>query len=132
MAKFYYHKLPAGSKIPGYKNHAKELVVVWSLLKFLESNGHAPIKVFDGEENVMVRSAEEAFENAVAVEDAYVWFKDANGKKNCVRFIFGNDWSEVIADHSDRENDEFPKFMDAVYDYLNSDAPCIPSVSKEV
>jgi hypothetical protein len=131
MAKFYYHKLPAGSKIPGYKNHAKEHVVVWSVLKFLDANGHKPYKVFDGEESVKVDNLKEAFENAVAVEDAYVWFKDANDKKNCIRFVFGNDWSEVICDHSERD-EEFPWLMDVVFEYLGSPAPCIPSVSKEV
>lgn len=79
--------------------------VVWALFRHMEQRGWSAASVHDGDEETRVRSPKAAMELCFNLDDAYVFFRNAEGKRHYVRLVFGNSPEEVICDWGFTEGD---------------------------
>lgn len=75
----------------------QERTAIRKILKALETAGLDPTVVDYGDgETVEVSSVSEAVEEVMAVDEAFVVLSDGRW----VRFVLGNEWFEVLCDHT--------------------------------
>jgi hypothetical protein len=91
-----------------------ERAIITALIPFMQGAGFNLVCVFDGEETVKVKTAEEAIEAAFAVDESRMFFQAENFKAHGVLLILGNG-EDVISDwnYSEGDPDGFDKHMDA-------------------
>ena len=88
-------------------------------LKVLRVAGYKPDQIFDEDEATYValpKDVASAVREITGVDDATVLFKGEDGDSFYVRFVMGNDPTEVVCDHSwrDDEGDAGWKAFDAL------------------
>lgn len=69
-------------------------------VRALRAADHTLDHVFDGGDNVPVRTETEVIDAVEAVDDAYLNVVLPNGDTGWVRFVLGNEPDEVICDHT--------------------------------
>jgi hypothetical protein len=95
-------------------NNKIERAIITALIPFMQGAGFKLVCVFDGEELVKVKTAEEAIDAAFAVDESRIMFKANDGETHGVLLILGNG-EDVISDwsYSEGDPDGFDKHMDS-------------------
>lgn len=71
-------------------------------IRALRAAGYTLVEVFNGDENVPVKTETQAIDAIMAVDDATLFVRTPEGDYNpWVRFVLGNDPEEVICDHGE-------------------------------
>ena len=70
-----------------------------TILEVFGNAGFNPTEVWDGEESTIVKTQEEAHENIVAVEEAYLYLQRSEDEKVTLQLLMGNDVGEAICDY---------------------------------
>lgn len=69
-------------------------------IRALRDAGYTLVEVFNGEENVVVRTESAAIDAIMDVDDATLFVRTPDGQYNpWVRFVMGNDPDEVVCDY---------------------------------
>lgn len=91
-----------------------ERAIIGALIPFMNGAGFKLLAVFDGEETVKVRTAEQAIEAVFAVDESRICFQAKGHKAHSVVLILGNG-EDVISDwtYSAGDPDGFNKQMDS-------------------
>lgn len=101
---------------------AIERKVVRHLIRTAKAHGYALVRVWDGEENVRVRTEHEAMETVFSVDECRISFKHPSEEKaHCAVIVLGNDGWDAIADSSmgglwDAVMDECSAYADKLCD----------------
>ena len=98
----------------------RERAIVRALIRHLKANGWRVDRVYDGGEDVPVRTEEEALAAVFAVDDSTLWFMNAAGVDHGVYLVCGND-GDIVSDwsYAEKDADAFGKLMDEYLDILN-------------
>lgn len=77
-------------------------------------NGWTPTRI-DMDEPIEVTDVKSAMETIFNLDEAYLWFKNAEGREHYIFFVRGNSPEELISDwnFSGNGSDSFGAIMDA-------------------